>query len=234
MIKNEEPFPGKHLQLCPTSLNVCFCKGNAAVCNRTVEGSSDTQPVPGVPGAPPSLHGTETSHVAWMRTDKNTRPRSVLSKEPLSGFPRSSDRLPKKMLTIPTPEILLKENLWKEGKKGRKKEKEREKEKNVYTKTHQLERRGFPFRKTNFWKPIQKKRTIRSQMRFLSMCPELISNSVNPKKEKQGGELADNEKCIWPSPCPTPNGTKKSNKVAHWVKINFILNTFHFHNMQCY
>ena len=40
-------------------------------------------------------------------------------------------------------------------------------------------------------------------MRLLSMCPELISNSINPKKEKQGGELADNEKCLWPSPCPT-------------------------------
>ena len=164
LVKHEEPFPGKHLQLCPTSLNVCLCKGDAAVCNRTVEGSSDTQPVRGVPGAPPSLHGTETSHVTWMRTDKNTRPRGVLRKEPLSGFPWSSDRLPKKMLTIPTPEILLKENLWKEGRReGRK----RKGEKKICTlKLINWREEGFHLEKQT------SKCTIRSQMRFLSMCPE--------------------------------------------------------------
>ena len=131
-----------------------------------LKGPVSSAPEPGpwlLLGAPASLHGTETSHITWVRIDKTARPRAILSKEPLSGFPRSSDRLPK-MLTLPTPEILLKENPWKEGR-----ERKGERKKKLYTKTHRLERRGFPFRKTNFWKPIQKKCTIQSQMRPLDV-----------------------------------------------------------------
>ena len=88
----------------------------------------DTQPVQGVLGAPASLHITETSHITCMRTDKNTRQRSVWCEKPLSGFPGYFDRLPKKMLTIPTPKILLKEKPWKERREGRREGKEGRKE----------------------------------------------------------------------------------------------------------
>lgn len=189
---------------------------DAAQCHGTVEGSSDTQPVRCSGGLSFSMQ-QRPHHMDENWQEHTTE--SVLKQEPSSGCPRSSDRLPKDVNSSNSRNSAEREN------HGMKEGRERKGEKRkLHTKTHRLREQVSTVASG---RAIQKK-CVRYDPRWGFHAQNSFLTASIQKRETRRWTCWQ-EKCLWPSPCPThTEWNEKSNKgSAGWKLISsWAISTF--------